>query len=60
MGELTYKAKRLRSEVAGNMQQAAGSTSKHWYLQNEGYAEERNDGRRAFLGKGVNVAGNNA
>lgn len=60
MGELTYKAKPPGSEVAGNMQQTAGSTSKHWHLQNEGYAEERNGGRRAFLGKGINVAGNNA
>ena len=55
MGELRYKARRLGGKIAGNMQQAAGRTSKHW--QKEGTAQESNGARRAFLGRVVSVVG---
>ena len=58
MGELTYKARRLESKIAGNVQQAAVKATKHWHVQNEGCAQERNGPRRAFLGKVVNTAAN--
>jgi len=48
MGELTYKAKRLGN---GNMKQAAGRASNKWHVQSESFAQERNAGRRTFLGK---------
>ena len=60
MGELTYKARRLESEIARNMQHPAERILKPWHLQNEGSAQERNGGRRAFLGKVINSAVDNA
>ena len=60
MGELTYKAQRLGSEIAGNMQQAADRASKNWHFQKEDYAQESKSGRRTFLGKVTGAAGNTA
>ena len=51
MGELTDKAKGLGNEIAGNVKQAAGRASNKWHIQSESFAQERNAGRRTFLGK---------
>ena len=60
MGELTYKAQRLGSEITGNMQQAADRTAKNWHFQKEDYAQESKSGRTTFLGKVIGAAGNTA
>ena len=60
MGELTYKAQRLGSEIAGNMHQAADRAAKNWHFQKEDYAQESRGGRRTFLGKVIGAAGKTA
>ena len=57
MGELTYKAKDLGSEIAGAVKQPTGRNSNGWRLQGEAAAQERKGARRTFLGKETGYAG---
>lgn len=58
MGELTYKADDLGTEIEGNVKQTAMRASNRWRLKGEAMVQERKGKRPAFLGKVTSRAGN--
>lgn len=57
MGELTYKAKSIGGEIAGNVK-TAGRASNGWRLKGEAMAQDRKGKHPKFLGKVTSQAAN--